>query len=409
MRAFLEVVRLELKALARSKTVLFLLVASIAWMVAFPHLVRGDGTLEGARELDVHFSLGGVFALLVVSLLASATGSLARERAEKRLQLTLVRPVRRFALVLGKTLAHVAVGAFVLAVSCGVLAARVDLATPCSHVLAPVLPPARESAERMYAIYMASTNTPERVRAAPKAAVLRLLENKEIDRYETIPTNGVARWTFASPGDAVRVRFTNTFETRQNVCGVFRSGAASLAVSNSTQAVVTIPFRGEAGELSFENRGVHALMLRPRRDVNVLVRADSFAWNLLRAYATLVAILALVVSFGLLLGAGLGRPVAVFVAFVTLAVGEMSPSIVEQYPDELDPKASDQLGLVITRFAASVTRPISAASPLESLAKNECVEPANVRALCLANLVAIPLALSLLAALVLPKKQDDLV
>ena len=409
MRAFLEVVRLELKALWRSKTVLFLLVASLAWTVAFPHVVRGDGTPEGLRELDVHFSLGGVFALLVVSLLASATGSLARERAEKRLQLTLVRPVRRFALVLGKVVAHVAVGALVLAASCGVLATRVDLATPCSHVLAPVLPPARESAERMYALYMASSNTPAHVRAAPKAAVLRLLENREIDRYETIPTNATARWTFAAPGDAVRIRFTNTFEMRQTVCGVFRSGAAELAVSNSTQAVVTAPFRGAAPELSFENRGAHALMLRPRRDLNVLVRADSFLANLVRAYVTLVAILSLVVSFGLLLGAGLGRPVAVFVAFVTLAVGEMSPSVVEQYPDELDPKARDEVGLVIARFAASVTRPVSAASPLEALAKDECVEPARVRALCLANLVALPLALSFLAAFVLPRKQDDLV
>jgi uncharacterized membrane protein YidH (DUF202 family) len=409
MRAFLEVVRLELKALSRSKTVLFLLVASVAWMLAFPHLVRGDGTVAGARELDVHFSLGGVFALLVVSLLASATGSLARERAEKRLQLTLVRPVARLALVLGKALAHVLVGAFVLAVSCGVLAARTDLSRPCSHVLSPVLPPVRESAERMYALYMASTNTPARIRHAPKAAVMRLLENKENDRYVTIPTNGVARWRFAAPGDAVRIRFTNAFEMRQDVRGALRSGAASLAVSNQTQAVVLIPFRGEAPELAFENRGAHALMLRPRRDVNVLVTADSFAWNLARAFAALVAILSLVVSAGLLLGAGLGRPVALFVAFVTLAVSEMSPSVVEQYPDELDPDARDRVGLVITRFAASVTRPVSAASPLESLAKDECVEPSRVRALCLANVVALPLLLSLLAAFVLPRKQDDLV
>ncbi len=409
MRAFLEVVCLELKALVRSKTVLFLLVVSTAWMLAFPYLMRGDGTETGAHELDVHFSLGGVFALLVITLLASATGSLAHERASKRLQLTLVRPIGRLALVIGKVLAHVAVGATVLAVSFGVLAFRVDLSRPCSHVLSPILPSARESAERMYDVYMANTNTPARVRNAPKAAVMRILENKEIDRYESIPTNAVVRWKFVAPGDAVRIRFTNSFEMRQDVCGVLRSGDASLAVSNQTQAVLMIPFKGADAELSFENRGKNALMLRPRRDINVLMMADALAWNMARAFAALVAILALVISVGLLLGAGLGRTVAIFVAFVTLLVSEMSPSVVKQYPDELAVALGDRIGLAITRTAAMVTRPISAASPLEALAKDECVEPERVLVLVAVNLVTLPLLLSVLAAFILPRKQDDLV
>ena len=409
MRAFVEIVRLELKALVRSRTVLFLLVAATAWMLAFPSLVRGDGTAAGVRELDIHFSLGGVFALLVVALLASATGSLARERAEKRLQLTLVRPAGRLALILGKALAHVAVGAFVLAVACACLACRVNLSEPCSHVLSPILPSVRDEADRMYEVYLADTNTPEQVRHASKATVLRLLANRAIDRYETIGTNETAHWKFAAPGDAVRIRFTNSFELRQDVCGVFRSGAAELSVSNITQAIVVFPFKGGAAELAFENKGKNALMLRPRRDICVLRTADDFAWNLLRAYVGLVCVLALVVSFGLLLGAGLSRPVALFVAFVTLLVGEMSPSVVEQYPDELETKLSDRIGLVITRFAASVTRPLSADSPLEALAKDECIEPSRIGGMLVFDLVAIPLLFALAGAFVLPRKQDELV
>lgn len=409
MRAFLSVVCLELKALVRSKAALLLLLAAAVWTLAFPSLVTGDGTAAGARELDIHFSLGGVFALLVVALLASATGALARERTAKRLQLTLVRPVSRVALILGKAVAHVAVGAVVLAVACGILAARVDLATPCRHVLAPILPSVQEEAERMYAVYLSDTNTPAAVRHAPKATVLRLLANRAIDRYETIPTNAVARWRFAAPGDTVRFRFTNTFEMRQDVCGVLRSGAAESVVSNTTQAVVLFPFRGESAELSFENRGASALMFRPRRDIQVLKTADAFAWNLLRAYVALVAVLALVVSLGLLLSACLSRPVALFVAFVALVVGEMSPSVVEQYPDELETNFADRIGLVIARGAAAVTRPVSAASPLEALAKDECVEPTAVAGLLCANMVLSPLLLALLGAVLLPRKQDDLV
>ena len=410
---------LELKTLVRSRTLAMLIVAAVAWMVAFPRLARGDGTAEGLRELTIHFSLGGVFALLVVALLASAAGSVARERAAKRLQLTLVRPVRYAAVAFGKIAAHTVVGAFVLAVACVVLALQADLRVPCRHVLSPTLPSPREEARAMYAAYMADTNTPVEVRRAKPSVVLRLLENRAIDHYQTIPTNACASWTFAglssygrTDGLAVRMRFTNQLEMRQTVEGVFRLGERTGAVSNITQAVLTVPVSG-AGEpgtkLVFENHGQAALMLRPRRDINLLVPSDAFGWNMLRAYAVLVSVLALVVSLGVLLSAGLGRPVALFVAFVALAVGEMSPSVVEQYPDELETNLADRMGLAITRFASLVTRPVSELSPIGALSRDECVERRDVWRMVAVDLVALPLLLSLLAGLVIPRKQDDMV
>ena len=420
MRKFFEVARLELVALVRTRTVAMLAVASLAWMAAFPHFVRGDGTPEGARELTIHFSLGGVFALLVVALLASATASIAKERAERRLQLTMVRPVRYFAIVLGKIAAHVAAGAFVLALACAALAFRVNLSTPCSHVLKPVMPTPQEEAKVMYAAYMADTNTPVAVRRAKKSVVLRMLANRAVDRYDTIPTNTVSRWRFrgvdGSDGLAVRMRFTNQLEMRQDVRGEFRLGSLGAVVSNITQAVLTVPLAGRAigdvaaggdAELSFSNRGKTALMLRPRRDVELLTPADAFWCNLLRAYVEMIAILSIVIAFGVALSSGLGRPVALFVAFVALVVGEMSPSVIEQYPDELETNAIDRVGLVITRFAAEVTRPISSLSPLEKLAKDECVEPRETMRLAVSNLLLLPVILSLVAAFAMPRKQDD--
>ena len=414
-----SVFSLELKALVRSRTLAMLLVASVAWMVAFPYLAKGDGTPEGLRELTVHFSLGGVFALLVVALLASAAGSVARERSAKRLQLTLVRPVRYAAVAFGKVAAHVVAGALVLAVSCAVLAVRSDLRVPCRHVLQPALPSPREEARAMYAAYMADTNTPVEVRRARPSAVLRLLENRAIDHYQTIPTNSCASWDFSglgafgrADGIAVRMRFTNQLEMRQSVVGAFRLGGLSGAVSNVTQAVVVTPLSGEGspgGRLVFENRGTSAVMLRPRRDLNLLVPADAFGWNLLRAYVELVSVLALVVSFGVLLSSCLGRPVAVFVAFVLLAVGEISPSVVEQCPDELETGLLDRAGLAVARFAAGATRPVSSLSPLGALSRDECVEPREAWLLAAADLAVLPALLSLLAGLLIPRKQDDMV
>ena len=148
------------------------------------------------------------------------------------------------------------------------------------------------------------------------------------------------------------------------------------------------------------------MMLRPRKDVNLLVRADSFGANLLRTYVGLLAVLAAVLAVGLFLSASLGRPVAMFVAFVMLIVGETSPSVVAQYPDALESDVGDRIGLYITRFAAEVTRPVSAAAPLEALAKDECVEMEEVLRLVLSNMLAFPLVLALLSAFVLPRKQE---
>ena len=419
MTKFYEVFLLELRALVRSKTVAMLVVASVAWMLAFPHVVRGDGTAEGLRELTIRFSLGGVLALLVVALLASATGSLARERAARRLQLTLVRPVRYVAVALGKIAAHVVAGAAVLGVACLVVVFSQDMSVPCNHVLSPIMPTPREEAEAMYGKYMADPKTPDAVRRARKSVVLRILENRAADRYDTIQTNSVMEWRF---GDlkgledlSVRMRFTNQMDMRQTVRGVFGLGGLEGAVSNVTQAVLTVPLRRRDGaampsgesRLVFENRGDSALMLRPRRDINILAAADTFGWNLLRAYLEMVAILSLVVSLGVLLSAGLGRPVALFVAIVALVVGEASPSIVEQYPNELEANAVDRIGLAITRFSAGMTRPVSSLSPLGALSRDERIEPQDVALLMLSDIVLAPLLLSLLASLAMSCKQEE--
>ena len=81
MKALLKIFWLEVVSVWRSGTFAILTAVSVAWMFAFPYVVEGDGTAEGVREMYVRYSLGGVFALLVVALLATATGVLAEERA----------------------------------------------------------------------------------------------------------------------------------------------------------------------------------------------------------------------------------------------------------------------------------------------------------------------------------------
>jgi len=419
MKSFFEILRLELTAVVRSRTLAVLSVVSLAWMFILPYVAKGDGTADGARELYVHYSLGGVFALLVVALVSSATGSISRERTARRLQLTMVRPVRYFVIAFGRIAAYVVTGAFVLALSLAVLLLRVDATRSCSHLLTPVLPSVQEEAREMYDGYMRDPKTPDEVKKASKSVVLRLLAQKALDHYQPIPTNATTEWKFDLSAHAgreatmsVRLRLTNQFDLRQDVTGTLALNGLCGVVSNITQAVLTVPL-GTAnvepeGRLTFDNRGKHVMMLRPRRDLNLLVSADSFAANAFRAYLEMVGALAAVVAFGVFLGAGLGRPVALFVAMAVLIVGEMSPSVVDQYPDQLETDPLDRIGLALSRFAAEVTHPISSLAPAEALSKDECVEVSEVVRILFIDLLAVPLLLALLSAVVMPLKQEDL-
>ena len=75
--------------------------------------------------------------------------------------------------------------------------------------------------------------------------------------------------------------------------------------------------------------------------------------------------------------------------------------------DELEKNAVDRIGLALTRFAAEVTRPVSSLSPLESLATDACVEPRETARVAVLDLLTVPLLLSLLAAVVMPRKEED--
>ncbi|MBP5285449.1 MAG: hypothetical protein ILO34_04995 [Kiritimatiellae bacterium] len=401
---------LESVSLLRSKTVAVLLAASAAWMFAFPHFAAGDGTAEGAREMYLHYSLGGVFAILLVSLLASATGAIASERAAKRLQLTVVRPVSLFAVAWGKAAAHVAVGALTLAFAAVVALAHLGAGGKCSHVLKPVMESEREEAARMYDAYMADPETPEAVKQAKKSVVLRLLAQRAGDHYQTIAAGSSAHWRFDGADGvsnaSVRLRFSTMFDSRQDVAGEFTFGGAKGIVSNQTQAVIEVPLKGAAGGgvLEFSNLGANALMLRPRKDIGVMVPADGFPANLLRSYLTMVSILALAVSFGIFLGAALSRPVAIFTAMTVLALGEMSPGVVDQYPDQLETDRRDRIGLAITRFTERMTRPVSSASPLERLSRDECVEWGSLLKVAVCDLVLLPAILAALSALAVSRR-----
>ena len=411
---------LEAVSLVRSWTALMLLVASLGWMFAANFILVTDATDEGKREMLVLYGLGGVFALLIIAVLAAATGTIATERESKRLQLTQVRPVSSFAIAWGKFLALAVVAAAILAFPCVTFLVSSEFSgRRCSHVYRPLLESPKEEALKMYDTYMADPETSPMVKKAGRSVILRILEQRAKDHYQTVQTNETASWTFPGLYDwsngspfvepAARLRFSNAYSMRDDVYGTILANGFFGIVSNITQTAVTVPLRlcqleWNHDVLSFKNMGDRPVMLRPRQDVELLVPADSFAWNIFRSYVVMVSILALVAAFGVFLGAGLSRPVALFVSFVMLIVVEMGPSVAEQYPDSLETDAVDRFGLSIVRAVGTCAKPPSALSPLSKLAADDCVEPKEALGAFTADFVLAPLVLCLLSALVMRRK-----
>ena len=419
MISYWRIFSLELLTAVRTKTWAMLALASSAWILSLPHFLKADGTEEGFTELYVRYGFGGVFVLMSIAALWGASGSLAGEREAKRLQLTLVRPVRYTVLVLSKTAAHATVSAAVMLLSALLMMFTLDPMAKCSRVNRPVMESAAAEAEKMYDAYMASPETPEAVKKSKKSTVLRILTDRAIDRYDTVKTNSVRKWKFDLPAGydlpKLRLRFAAHCGMRQDVKGEVTLDGWKAAVTNLTKSTVIVPLARCEGAspsaetiLSFRNRGQAAVMLRPRKDIEVLLPSDALWLNLLRTWLRLASILTALSALGVFLSAGLSRSVALFTAMALLLVGELGTTVTENCSEDLESKFTDRVGLEISRAASSLMKPISSASPIEPFARGEEVDFAGTLKLALVDMVALPLMFALLSALTLPRKNTPL-
>lgn len=410
-----ESFKLAFRALVRGHVLTLLMVATALVHFWMPSLVRSDGTAAGWREMFVRAVPGSVYAIVVLTLLACACGLFAQERERFRLSLTVVRPISAVAVAAGRWLALCAVAACALAFNAALTAARMPSPPRCLHHFAPALPPPVETAKVMMADYLADPATPEAVKRAPKSAVLSLLTNKEFDRYDVVPSGSTMAWPFApelaTRSDLlVRVRFATQFELRAPLEGRLAFGGLAAVVSNSTQTVLDVPLASSekavdvAAGLTFSNTGRETVMLRPRRDLELLYPADSFGANLVRATLQMLAATALLAAFGVFLSAALSRPVALFTALVSMMVVLMAPSVVAQFPDEIEVAFADRLGLAISRTVSLLTSAAGDVSPISDLATDTCIEWAALGRSLLMNAVLLPSGLLVLAALLVRRR-----
>ena len=404
--------KLAWRALVRGGSFYALIVATFGIYFLMPSLIRSDGTLSGAEEMFIRVITGGAYGVLLISMLCAASSFFSNERVAGRLSLSLVRPVSAFSSMVGVWGAFCSIALCVLVCS-GVLTLMLSpfkSGAPCNHHHAPILPPPEVAARQIMDAYLNNPQTPEEVRNAPKATVLAFLATKEADRYESIRTNAVQAWEFdAGVLNAdeikVRVRFSTAMEMRSDVVGRFAIDSWGVAFSNKTQTAIDVPLEKgivknvapvKDGKclLAFSNKGDASVMLRPRKDIELLTPADPFEMNLVRSIIMQFFVISLVGAFGLFLSSGLSRPVAIFTSLVSLSVVTISPSVVDQYPNEFETTWADRFGLWISRAVHDMTKWIESPSPIESLSINRCIEWTDI---CEAGITCIVVSIVLLS------------
>ena len=418
MRGFLSIFVLEMKSLVRSRTAAAAFAAAALWMAFLPRLLTSDGTVDGARELYVRYSIGAVFAVLVVALGAAAAGSMAKERSANTLQLAAVRPVRRALIALAKTCAVAVTGASVMLLASAILLFRSEPMRPCTRSFSPVLESERAEAEKMYETYMADPSTPEEVKKADRRLVVAILERRARDRYESITKGETAKWEFPPLPDGIssafaRLRFSTAFSGRNPMKGKLTFGGVALDVYDCTESDLTIALPASATAaggrvMEFLNEGDEPIMLRPRADVNILysLKGDVFMLNLFLAWVEMSSLLAMAVAFCVFLGACFGRSVAVFSAMAVFFAAVAAPVASEEGPDGIDSGRMDRTAAAISRAVAWTLNPFDAACPVENLSLDRRIPSGEAAGTFAAGAVLFPVAFSLLSAIAIGRRED---
>jgi hypothetical protein len=117
MQRVLAIAWLTWKAALRFRLFLVIAVLLILAVVGLPLVIQDDGTAQGFTQIILTYTLSAITALLGISTLWLACGTLARDIEECQIQVVATKPIARWQIWLGKWLGIVSLNAALLAIS----------------------------------------------------------------------------------------------------------------------------------------------------------------------------------------------------------------------------------------------------------------------------------------------------
>src|SRR3954467_4245100 len=104
MQRLAAITWLTWKAAFRFRLFIVVAVLLLASVVALPLLLKDDGTARGFTQILLTYTLSAITALLGLSTLWLACGTLARDIEECQMQIVTVKPIARWQIWIGKWL-----------------------------------------------------------------------------------------------------------------------------------------------------------------------------------------------------------------------------------------------------------------------------------------------------------------
>jgi ABC-type transport system involved in multi-copper enzyme maturation permease subunit len=415
------VMGLTWKAALRFRLFLVVAVLLLASVVGLPLLIKDDGTARGFTQILLTYTLSTISALLGLSTLWLACGTLARDIEDCQMQVVAVKPIARWQIWLGKWLGIMSLNAALLALSgasvYGLLQWRANrLPADQQKILRNEVLVARGSAKPndFKKEIDAATDRlfQERLQKHPLSGDDLLEAYKQIREQikaelQMVPSGSYGQWEI-NLGSArrslqdqplyLRIKFNTADRSASGTfSGLWRVGVPrktqlwqsepmSLAPDTFHEFQVPPGLLDEDGVLTigFINANNTTLLFPLEDGIEVLYREGGFGLNFARGLGIIFCWMGLLAAVGLAAASFLSFPVAAFFALglltMVLASGTMAGAVSEgtiaNYNAEKGTKGWTPADVVVIPTFKAVLKVISLAkdfSPIDSLSTGRSI------------------------------------
>ena len=422
MQRLLAIAGLTWKAAFRFRLFIVVAVLLLASVVALPLLIKDDGTARGFTQILLTYTLTTITALLGLSTLWLACGTLARDIEECQMQVVCVKPIARWQIWLGKWLGIMSLNAALLAITgaglYGLLLWRATkLPADQQTVLRKEILVARGSAkEKSFGAEIESITDRVLADRAKKIPMTRD-ELKEVRKqireqikaeyqivapgYSSRPLEidlGLAKNSLRDRPLQIRFKFntadkspSGTFDGVWRVgvprrTRLFQSQPMSLAPDTFHELEIPANLFDENGllTLTFLNPNNTALLFPLEDGIEILYREGGFGLNFIRGLGIIFCWMGLLALLGLASASFLSFPVAAFlsltVLIVTLSSGTLANAVEEgtitehkSGAEQSGPSPADMIAIPTFRAILWVVNHVKQFSPIDSLSTGRSI------------------------------------
>jgi len=363
MQPLLAIAWLTWKAAFRFRLFLVVAVLLLGAVVGLPILIKDDGTARGFTQIVLTYTLSSITALLGLSTLWLACGTLARDIEDCTLQVVAIKPITRWQIWLGKWLGIMSLNAALLGISgIGIYSLL--------QVRATRLPAAEQKILRSEVLVSRGSVKPanhareiqeetdrllrERLQQNPglNASILearkQILEQVKAE-YQIVPPDWAHEWhvDLSSAQDLargqpvhLRIKFNAADKTASGTFnGIWRVGEPGKTPLWHSEVMSLAPdtFHEFEAPANYDGNGVltvtfananNTALLFPLEDgLEVLYRQGGFGLNFARGLGIIFCWMALLATLGLASASFLSFPVAAFLSLGVLTLALSSGTI----------------------------------------------------------------------------------